>query len=68
MSVATYEARVLGAHLPYHTVAFTFPKAGIPFSAGIFKIEYVRNATDADDSEFPHPPHDKCVMCGRPEE
>jgi hypothetical protein len=67
MANGGYEARVWAAHLPTRTVAFTFPKTGIPFAGGIFRIERVRTATEADEAEFPEPPEGICALCGQPE-
>lgn len=61
----SYEAIALGAYLPYHTVAFTFPNSGIPFQGGVFRIEYVRPETEADKANFKSPPINRCVMCGK---
>lgn len=62
-----YEARVLSAHLPTQTVTFIFPPEGIPFAAGIFRIERVRQSSPADDERFPLPPDEACPCCGRTE-
>lgn len=63
-----YEARVLSANLPSQTVTFIFPPEGIPFCAGVFRIEYVRQSSPADDERFPLPPDGVCPCCGREEE
>jgi hypothetical protein len=63
----TYEAKVLSAHLPSRTVTFVFPEAGIPFCAGMFRIEYVRQTTDADEIAFPSPDDAICALCGAEE-
>jgi hypothetical protein len=62
---AAYEARVLSAHLPTQTVTFIFPPEGIPFAAGIFRIERVRQATPADSKRFPVPADGVCPCCGK---
>jgi hypothetical protein len=63
-----YEARVQSAHLPTRTVAFTFPETGIPFQAGMFRIEFVRQASPEDQAAFPIPHEDHCALCGLKQE
>jgi hypothetical protein len=64
MSEVSYEAKVLSAHLPTQTVTLVYPPEGIPFRAGIFKVEYVRQATPDDEARFPSPDDDVCPCCG----
>ena len=67
-----YEAMVYSAYLPNRTVAFIFPASGIPFCSGMFRIEYLRPATDADRAAFPAPNADSdddiCPLCNRVEQ
>lgn len=67
-----YEAMVYSAYLPNRTVAFIFPESGIPFCTGMFRIEYLRPATEADRAAFPSPNADSedeiCPLCNRVEE
>jgi hypothetical protein len=70
---SAYEARVLSAHLPNHTIAFSFaPDGSVPFCGGIFRIEYLRPATAEDEARFPWPNDDSvdeiCPLCNRAEE
>lgn len=66
-----YEAMVYSTYLPNRTVAFIFPESGIPFCAGIFRIEYLRPVTEADEAAFPSPNADTddeiCPLCDRVE-
>ena len=64
---ASYEARVHSANLPTRTIAFTFPKEGVPLAGGVFRIERVRTATAADNKAFPMPPQGRCPLCDQPE-
>ena len=68
----SYEAMVYSAYLPNRTVAFIFPESGIPFCSGVFRIEYLRPATEADHAAFPSPNADSedeiCPLCNRVEE
>jgi hypothetical protein len=62
-----YEARVYSAYLPNRTISFIMPTSGVPFHAGIFRISWVRAATDADDKAFPLPKDGICPLCNQAE-
>lgn len=68
----SYEAMVFSAYLPNRTVAFIFPESGIPFCGGMFRIEYLRPATDADKADFRVPrlegSDEICPLCNRVED
>jgi hypothetical protein len=64
----SYEALVYTAHLPTRTVAFIFPEEGIPFTGGVFRIEYLRPASETDSAAFPTPDDGVCGLCGHVEE
>jgi hypothetical protein len=62
-----YEAQVWSANLPNRIIAFIMPERGVPFGGGIFRIQRVRTATEADEKAFPRPPDGICPLCGQAE-
>ncbi len=64
----SYEAMVLTANLPMHTITFIYQDGGPPFAGGIFRITRVRTVTEQDEIDFKGPPDDVCPSCGREDE
>lgn len=67
MSKNACEALIVSANLPNLLVAFQIPNGGLPFCGGIFRIEYLRPATDEDRAKFKELPADKCPLCDQEE-
>ncbi len=56
----TFECMIFDAHLPSMTARFRIPP-GLPFAAGMYRLEWVRVPTDADRARWAHlpePPED----------
>jgi hypothetical protein len=62
-----YEAMVYSAHLPNRTIAFIYQDGGPQLAGGIYRIERVRDVTDADREAFKSPAADVCPLCDREE-
>jgi hypothetical protein len=64
----SFEAMVFSAHLPNHCMAFIYKDGDPPLAGGVYRIERVRTATEADSAAF-HTPvkNDHCPLCNQVE-
>lgn len=68
-ALEAFEAMVFSAHLPNRCMAFIYKDGEPKLAGGIYRIERVRTATEADKASFFTPvANDVCPLCDQVED